>query len=143
MRDWKIGPKRFTLTYPSAEDSHNDEDLAAALGSTGLDRLAASLDQAVRWDKELSFDEQQRLIFTRVLLHKPHRVVIDEALDTLDDGTRKCIMSLFKDKLKDTAVINIGRSDSNSHFFTRVLRIIKEPTRRCFRPDISAHGPAT
>jgi putative ATP-binding cassette transporter len=135
-----LGTLRAALTYPSAEDSHNDEDLAAALGSTGLDRLAASLDQAVRWDKELSFDEQQRLIFTRVLLHKPHCVVIDEALDTLDDGTRKCIMSLFKDKLKDTAVINIGRSDSNSHFFTRVLRIIKEPTGRCFRPDISPHG---
>jgi putative ATP-binding cassette transporter len=53
-----------------------------AESATGLDRLASSIDQAARWDKELSFDEQQLLVFTRMLLHKPHCVVIDEALDT-------------------------------------------------------------
>jgi ABC-type uncharacterized transport system fused permease/ATPase subunit len=63
--------------------------------------------------------------------------VIDEALDTLDDGVRKSIMSLFNEKLKDTTVINIGRLDKDSHFFKRVLHLIKEPSGRCFNPDIS------
>ena len=134
-----LGTLRAALSYPSAEDSYKDEDLAAALASTGLDRLVDSIDQSVRWDKELSFDEQQLLVFTRMLLHKPHCVVIDEALDTLDDGVRKSIMSLFADKLKGTAVINIGRSDGDVRFFSQVLSLIKEPAGRCFRPDISSH----
>jgi hypothetical protein len=33
--------------------------------------------------------------------------VIDEALDTLDDGVRKSIMSLFNEKLKDTTVTTL------------------------------------
>jgi vitamin B12/bleomycin/antimicrobial peptide transport system ATP-binding/permease protein len=135
-----LGTLRAALAYPSTESSHKDEELVAALGATGLDRLASSIDQAARWDKELSFDEQQLLVFTRMLLHKPHCVVIDEALDTLDDGVRKSIMSLFNDKLKDTAVINIGRSDRGNHFFKRVLHLIKEPSGRCFVPDISTHS---
>lgn len=135
-----LGTLRAALAYPSAPGSHQDEELAAALGATGLDRLASSIDQAARWDKELSFDEQQLLVFTRMLLHKPHCVVIDEALDTLDDGVKKCIMSLLNDKLKDTAVINIGRSDRDSHFFKRVLHLIKEPSGPSFKPDISTHS---
>jgi putative ATP-binding cassette transporter len=135
-----LGSLRAALSYPSAEDSYKDEELAPALRSTGLDRLASSLDKIERWDKELSFDEQQLLVFTRVLLHKPHCVVIDEALDILDDEARQCIIDLFNDKLKETAVINIGRLDRDRHFFTRVLHISKEPSGRCFKPDISAHG---
>ena len=52
-----------------------------------------------RWDKELSFDEQELLVFTRVLLHKPHCVVIDEALDILDDDARQCIIGLFNGEI--------------------------------------------
>ena len=135
-----LGTLRAALAYPSAQGTHKDEELVAALSSTGLERLASSIDQAARWDKELSFDEQQLLVFTRMLLHKPHCVIIDEALDTLDDGVRKSIMSLFNDKLKDTAVINIGRPDRDSHFFKRVLHIIKEPSGPSFIPDISTHS---
>jgi ABC-type uncharacterized transport system fused permease/ATPase subunit len=135
-----LGTLRAALAYPSAQVSYKDEELAAALRSTGLDRLTSAIDQVERWDKELSFDEQQCLVFTRALLHRPHCVVIDEALDTLDDATQKCIFSLFKDELKETAIINIGRSKEKGHFFTRVLQLIKEPSGSCFVPDLSLHG---
>ena len=128
-----LGTLRAALAYPSAQVSYKDEELAAALQSTGLDRLTSSVDQVARWDKELSFDEQQLLVFSRMLLHRPHCVVIDKALDTLDDSTRKCIISLFKDKLKDTAVINIGRTDTNGRFFTRTLPAHQGIIRTLFR----------
>jgi len=134
-----LGTLRAALAYPSGQTSHKDEELVAALGATGLERLASSIDQAARWDKELSFDEQQRLVFTRMLLHKPQCVVIDEALDSLDDGARKCIVCLFKVKLKDTALINIGQTDRDNDFFTRVLHLVKEPSGPSFMPDVSAH----
>jgi vitamin B12/bleomycin/antimicrobial peptide transport system ATP-binding/permease protein len=135
-----LGTLRAALAYPSMQVSYKDEEITAALQATGLDRLASSIDRVARWDRELSFDEQQRLIFTRILLHKPHCVVIDEAIDTLDDEPRARIISLLKDELKDMAVINIGRPDATDHLFTRVLHLIKEPSGRCFVPDLSAHG---
>jgi vitamin B12/bleomycin/antimicrobial peptide transport system ATP-binding/permease protein len=133
-----LGSLRAALVYPSSEDNYQDEELAAALQSTGLERLASSFNKVERWDKELSFDEQQLLVFTRALLHKPRWVVIDEALDTLDDEARKRVFSLFDDKLKDTGVINFGRPDTDGHFFTRTLHLSKEPSGRCFSPDVTA-----
>jgi putative ATP-binding cassette transporter len=70
-------------------------------------------------------------------LHKPRWVVIDEALDALEDDTRKRVISLFKDELNDAAIINIGRPEANNHFFTRILHLIKDPQGPCFIPDLS------
>jgi putative ATP-binding cassette transporter len=130
-----LGTLRAALAYPSPENAYKDEELLAVLQHAGLNRLSSSLDQIARWDRELSDDEQQCLVFARVVLHKPRWVVIDEALDALDDDARKRIISLFKDGLKDTAIINIGRRDTKNHFFTRVLHLIKDPLQRCSIPD--------
>ena len=88
-----LGSLRAALSYPSAEDAYKDEELTSALRSTGLDRLASSLDNIERWDKELSLDEQ-------LGLHKPHCVVIDEALDILDErlGSASSVCSMINSK---------------------------------------------
>jgi vitamin B12/bleomycin/antimicrobial peptide transport system ATP-binding/permease protein len=132
-----LGTLRAALAYPSAQVSYKEEDLAAALRSTGLDRLSSAIDQVKRWDKELSYDEQQLLVFSRMLLHRPCCIVIDEALDTLDDAAQECVSRLFKDELKGTAILNIGRSEEKGHFFTRVFRLVREPDGRCFIPDLN------
>jgi vitamin B12/bleomycin/antimicrobial peptide transport system ATP-binding/permease protein len=116
------------LPYRQAAAAYKDEELVAVLQCAGLNRLSSSLDRVARWDRELTDDEQQCLVFTRILLLKPRWVVIDEALDALDDDARKRVISLFKDALKDAAIINIGR---------RVLHLIKDPHGRCFIPDCS------
>jgi len=67
------------------------------------------------------------LVLTRVLLHKPRLVVIDEALDPLDDDARNRVLRLLNDELKDAAIIDIGRCETESHFFTRVLHLVKDP----------------
>jgi vitamin B12/bleomycin/antimicrobial peptide transport system ATP-binding/permease protein len=132
-----LGTLRATLAYPSPETAYKDEELVAVLQCAGLNRLSSSLDRVARWDRELTDDEQQCLVFTRILLFKPRWVVIDEALDALDDDARKRVISLFKDALKDAAIINIGRPEAKNHFFTRVLHLIKDPHGRCFIPDRS------
>jgi len=128
-----LGTLRAALAYPSPETAYNDEELVAVLQCAGLNRLSSSLDRVARWDRELTDDEQQCLVFTRILLLKPRWVVIDEALDALDDDARKRVISLFK----DAAIINIGRPEAKNHFFTRVLHLIKDPHGRCFIPDRS------
>ena len=79
MQPWPI---------PHLTTAFKEEELVAVLESTGLGRLSSSLDKIVRWDKELTDEEQQCLVFTRIFLHKPRWVVIDEALDALDDDAR-------------------------------------------------------
>jgi putative ATP-binding cassette transporter len=130
-----LGTLRAAVAYPSPETAFKDEELAAVLQRTGLDRLSSSLDQITRWDKQLSDEEQQYLVLARVLLHKPRVVVIDEALDPLDDDARNRVLNLLNDELKDAGIINIGRPETKSHFFTRVLRLVKDPQGRCFLPD--------
>jgi vitamin B12/bleomycin/antimicrobial peptide transport system ATP-binding/permease protein len=75
-----LGTLRGALAYPSPETADTDEQIIAALQSAGLNRLSSSLDRIARWDRELTDDEQQCLVFTRLLLRKPRWVVIDEAL---------------------------------------------------------------
>jgi putative ATP-binding cassette transporter len=133
-----LGTLRAALTYPSPETTYADADLAAALERTGLERLSSSLDRIARWERELTDDEQQSLVFARILLHKPRWVVIDEALDGLEDEARNRVMSLFDDGLTHAAIIYIGQPEIDNHFFTRVLHLIKDPHGSCFIPDHSA-----
>jgi putative ATP-binding cassette transporter len=133
-----LGKLRAALTYPSRETAYQDEELVAALESTGLSRLSSSLDRIARWERELTDDEQQWLVFTRALLHQPRWLIIDEALETLDDDARKRVIRLCKDQLKDAAIVYIGRPETKSHFFTRILHLIKDPHGSCFIPDVNA-----
>ena len=77
------------------------------------------------------------MVFARILLHKPRWLIIDEALDALEDDARKRIITLCQDRLKDAAIIYIGRPETGSHFFTRVLHLIKDPRGSCFIPRLS------
>jgi len=137
------GTLRAALSYPLPEAAYADADLLAALESGGLGHLSNSLDRSARWDRELTDDEQQCLVFARLPLHKPRWVVIDEALDALDHDARKRVMTLFHGPLADAAIINIGRPGGRDHFFTRVLHLIKDPKGRIFRAHrsgTSTHG---
>ena len=108
------------------------------LKSASLERLSSSLERVARWERELTDDEQQYLVFARIALHKPHWVVIDEVLDALDDDARNRVISLFDAGLKDAAIINIGRPETKHRYFTRVLHLIKDPRGVCFVPDPTA-----
>jgi putative ATP-binding cassette transporter len=127
------GTLRAALSYPLPAATYVDADLVAALESGGLGHLSGSLDRSARWDRELTEDEQQCLVFARLPLHKPRWVVIDEALEALDDDARERVMALFKGPLADAAIINIGRPKGRDHFFARVLHLIKDPKGRTFK----------
>ena len=133
-----LGTLRAALAYPSPETAFKDEQLGAVLKSASLERLSSSLDRIARWERELTDDEQQYLVFARIALHKPHWVVIDEVLDALDDDARDRVISLFDARLKDAAIINIGRPETKHRYFKRVLHLIKDPRGICFIPDPTA-----
>ncbi|MBV9490687.1 MAG: ABC transporter ATP-binding protein/permease [Verrucomicrobia bacterium] len=136
-----LGTLRATLAYPSPETAYTDDQLCTVLQGAGLGRLASSLDRTARWDRELTADEQGCLAFARLLLQKPRWVVIDEALDAMDDDARKRVIGLFRDGLREAAVLNIGRPEAKDQLFTRVLHLLKDPRGRSFIPGASAAPP--
>jgi putative ATP-binding cassette transporter len=133
------GTLRAALSYPAPESAYADADIVGALEGCGLGHLAGSLDRSTRWDRELTDDELQCLVFARLPLIKPRWLVIDEALDALDDDVRERVTSMLRDKLPDTAIINIGRQQRD-HFFSRVLHLVKDSAGRRFQRRIAA-GP--
>jgi vitamin B12/bleomycin/antimicrobial peptide transport system ATP-binding/permease protein len=127
------GTLREVLAYPSATGSFDAAAYAKALARLKLDRLVPMLDVSLRWDHELSEDEQQTLAFARIVLHAPPWILIDEVLDSLEDDARQAVFDIFAEDLQHTGIIHIGRAEAHDHLFSRVLHLVKDPTLRRLR----------
>jgi len=136
------GTLKEALAYPSPVDRFKDRDYSQALQRLGLDRLVPRLDETRRWDHELNEDEQQAVTFARLLLHAPHWILVDEALDSIDVETRERIVGVFARELAHSGVIYIGRADPKSGFFSRVLHLVNDPTTRRLARDRVRHPRA-
>ena len=129
------GTLREVLAYPQSVDNFESHRFVDALGRVGLSRLAASVDRTSRWDQELNANEQQSLMLARLLMHRPHFVVLDEVLDALDSRTRERAFEILSEELEDAGIVHIGRGDAADPSFTHLLRIVKDPgVRRMVRP---------
>ena len=127
------GTLREVLAYPSATAAFDAAAYAKALARLKLDRLVPMLDVSLRWDHELSEDEQQTLAFARIVLHAPPWILIDEVLDSLEEDARQAVFDIFAEDLQHTGIIHIGRAEAHDHLFSRVLHLVKDPTLRRLR----------
>ncbi len=121
------GTLRAALAYPTPVSAFPDGAFARSLERMALSHLEPELDRSRRWDRELSGDEQQKLPFARLLLHRPRWILINEALDSLDEENRALALDIFTLELADAAILNLGRADTQKGFFTRVLHLIDDP----------------
>jgi putative ATP-binding cassette transporter len=121
------GTLRGALAYPAEPSQFTSEQYVAALERMKLGHLAEGLDRIARWERELPREEQQRLAFARLLLHKPRWLFLDEALDHLEADTRNLVFDIFGQELAQSAIINIGEARTHGGFFTRVLHLIHDP----------------
>jgi putative ATP-binding cassette transporter len=138
------GTLRQVLAYPSKVENFSERAFTDALLRLRLKRLVPLLDEARSWERELSEEEHQCLVFARVVLHAPPWVLIDEALDSLDKFTRARVIEIFTKDLERTGVIHIGRSEPRGHFYSRVLHLINDPTgRRLALPPLAATPSVT
>ncbi len=128
------GTLREVLAYPLKVESFASEAFDHALGRLGLERLAPMLDLTLRWDRELSQDEQVSLAFARIVLQRPPWVLVDDTFGSLDDETLERVTQIFAGELERTGLINIGRAaQARDPFFSRVLHLIKAPVKAADR----------
>lgn len=124
------GSLREVLTYPQSGSNFESHAFVDALARVGLSRLVPMLDRPARWDQELNGDEQQRLMLARLLIHRPHWLVLDDLLDAIDDETRSRAFEIFSNDLGSAAIVHIGRAISADPSFTRCLRVLRDPKIR-------------
>jgi putative ATP-binding cassette transporter len=123
-----LGSLREALAYPAPPARFGDEALRAVLRRIRLERLAPALDEDVRWDRELSLDEQQRLAIGRALLHRPDWIIQDEAMSELDEDNRALVKSLLATELAGTGLIGIGKPGENGSFYGRTVHLLAAPS---------------
>jgi putative ATP-binding cassette transporter len=126
------GTLREVLAYPSRLERFDDSAFAPVLERLNLARLVPLLDRTLRWDRDLSDDTQQSLVFARALLHSPHWILIDEVLDALDEPTRDRVIDVLSHDLQQCGIIYIGRTAVRDRLFGRTLHLVKDPDARKF-----------
>jgi putative ATP-binding cassette transporter len=136
------------LAYPLKMENFTAQAFADALERLGLRHLVPMLALPKRWDLELSDDEQQSVVFARLLIHAPRWVLIDEVLESLEEETRTRVLEVISKDLKEAAVIYIGGTKRASDAVSsRVLHLVKDPSmRRLVRPkaaDVQAPAPGS
>ncbi|MCI0466702.1 MAG: ABC transporter ATP-binding protein/permease [Beijerinckiaceae bacterium] len=135
------GTLRGALAYPSEPSHFPGEQYTAALERMQLDHLAPGLDRIARWEKELTREDQHKLAFARLLLHKPRWIMLDEAIDHVDEDARGLILDVFGQELAESAIVSVGESHMYGGFFTRVLHLIHDPEGDRWAPYTHSASP--
>ena len=118
-----LGSIRAAVAYPNPPESFPDDAVKGVLERVQLEHLIPLLDEQERWDKSLSLDQQQRLVFARLLLHKPAYVVLDDVGAALAEEHRQLMYELFKEELGSSTVVNITRTQPTDSFYHRTIRL--------------------
>jgi vitamin B12/bleomycin/antimicrobial peptide transport system ATP-binding/permease protein len=124
------GTLREVLAYPRTVASFEEKAFAPALTRLSLTRLVPMLDLLLRWDRELSDDEQHSLAFARALLHSPPWMLIDEVLDVLDEQARQRVVEVLRSDFEHTGIIHIGRAAPEDSLFGKTIHLINDPEAR-------------
>jgi putative ATP-binding cassette transporter len=137
------GTLREVLAYPTTVNEFTSEACLHALERLGLERLGPLLDAPGRWDLTLTEAEQHSLAFASVLLHAPRWLIIDEALEALEDEQRPKIIELLAKDLADTGILYIGRAVAQDNLFSRVLHLVTDGTELKLGGKMPAAVPPT
>jgi putative ATP-binding cassette transporter len=121
-----VGTLDAALCYPAQQEIPTPESLLAALERVGLAHLASRLDQVEVWDQVLGANEQQRLGFARLLLHRPRWIFIQQATDGLDLQGETEMLALLAEEFPDSAIIMIADHAEGRYPDWRQLSFVKQ-----------------
>ena len=116
-----VGTLRRAVSYPSPEDTFDDDKIADVMEKVGLGAFVSRLDDDEPWDQILSGGEKQRLAFARLMLQEPDIIVLDEATSALDPPSQDQLMELVRERLEKATVLSVGHRPELEQFHERKL----------------------
>jgi vitamin B12/bleomycin/antimicrobial peptide transport system ATP-binding/permease protein len=122
-----LGTLRRAATYPVSPEEVNDAVVRKTVEEVGLGHFLDRLDEETRWEQVLSGGEKQRLAFARVLIHRPHTIVMDEATAALDSLNQEQLMRLVLERLPEATIVSVGHRAELEAFHTRKLVLEYHP----------------
>ncbi|BBD53462.1 ATP-binding cassette domain-containing protein [Planktothrix agardhii] len=102
----------------------SDQELSEVLQQVNLQDVltrVGGFDQEVPWENILSLGEQQRLAFARILVTRPHFVILDESTSALDLINEKNLYQQLKET--KTTFISVGHRESIFDYHQWVLEL--------------------
>ena len=118
-----VGPLYDAIAYPARPESVETATVDAALRRVGLDHLMRRLGDSERWETALTIDEQQRLGFARLLVHRPDWIFIQETIDALDTQGEEEMVGLLADEFPNAAIVMVGRGLALQGLATRAVTV--------------------
>jgi putative ATP-binding cassette transporter len=125
------GTLRRAVAYPAPAEQWSTADIGKALTCVGLAHLAARIEEEAPWDQTLSGGEKQRLAFSRLFLHRPNIIVLDESTSALDPASQDMLMGLVSSELQGATLISVGHRPELEAFHSR--KIVLERRRGAAR----------
>jgi putative ATP-binding cassette transporter len=122
-----IGALRRAVIYPKAKEEVDGKEVVEALKAVGLEAHIERVDEEGPWDQTLSGGEKQRVAFARLLIHKPHVIVMDEATAALDKDSQAELMQLIQKKLPETTIISVAHRPELEAFHDRKITLEHKP----------------
>jgi putative ATP-binding cassette transporter len=135
------GTLREALAYPHPPQTFDDARIREAFAVVGLEHLAPMLDENERWDRRLSDNDKQCFAVARILLQKPHWVVLNRALAALDPDVARRVSAAFGQHLAEVGVIYIGPLPNGHGRFSRIVNLVLDPHGPRFKPSVKAELP--
>ena len=124
-----LGSLKEQLFYPHLDKNIPDEKLLETLHQANLDRVLnrfGSLNAREDWSQVLSRGEQQRLAFTRLLLHQPKYAILDESTSALDGDNQDLLYRLLAST--NITYISVGHRPNLLPYHQQVLQLIDSQT---------------
>ena len=110
---------RNVVRYPVSLGERSDAAIGEALRQVGLPSLVARLDETENWDQALTAEEQQRIGFARLLLHRPNWIFLEDAAEALDAQGQLEMMQLLNREFPQAGIVAIGHDDAMCKLETR------------------------
>jgi putative ATP-binding cassette transporter len=136
------GTLRRALAFPEPPGRNSDAALSDALERTGLGHLVERLDETADWGRALNGSEMQRLSFARLLLHRPHWIVLGDATDALDPDSADDMLRLLADELPGSGIVVIGRHPGSADTFDRRMTLHRAADGQVLLHEIYARREA-
>lgn len=120
-----IGTLMEAILFPERDNPALEAQVSKVLKQCHLEHLVPRLGESAAWSDQLSPGEQQRVAFSRVLLHKPDWVFLDESTSMLDHANEELMYSLIKSELPHCSIVSVGHRATLEKMHDHIINVEK------------------